>query len=61
MVIDTSDTVSAFQETVLKWDIGSLAETIIDTSTFIELFHYHYHWAAVLFLSYIVGNIVLVV
>tara|TARA_B100001564_G_scaffold323389_1_gene303381 strand:+ start:1120 stop:2274 length:1155 start_codon:yes stop_codon:yes gene_type:complete len=32
VVIDTSDTVSIFQKTVLKWDIGSLAETIIDTS-----------------------------
>ena len=33
VVIDTSDTVSTFQETVFKWDIGSLVETIIDTST----------------------------
>ena len=33
VVIDSSDTVSTFQETVLKWDIGSLVETIIDTST----------------------------
>ena len=33
VVIDTSDTISTFQETVLKWDIGSLVETIIDTST----------------------------
>ena len=32
-VIDTSDTISTFQETVLKWDIGSLIETIIDTLT----------------------------
>ena len=33
VVIDTSDTISTFQETVLKWDIGSLVETIIDTLT----------------------------
>ena len=33
VVIDTSDTVSTFQKTVFKWDIGSLVETIIDTST----------------------------
>ena len=33
VVIDTSDTASTFQETVFKWDIGSLVETIIDTST----------------------------
>ena len=33
VVIDTSDTISIFQETVLKWDIGSLVETIIDTLT----------------------------
>ena len=33
VVIDTSDTISTFQETVLKWDIGSLVEIIIDTST----------------------------
>ena len=33
VVVDTSDTVSTFQETVFKWDIGSLVETIIDTST----------------------------
>ena len=33
VVIDTSDTVRNFQETVLKWDIGILVETIIDTLT----------------------------
>ena len=33
VVIDTFDTASTFQETVFKWDIGSLVETIIDTST----------------------------
>ena len=33
VVIDTSDTISTFQETVLKWDIVSLVETIIDTLT----------------------------
>jgi len=33
VVIDTSDTISTFQETVLKWDIGSLVGTIIDTLT----------------------------
>ena len=33
VVIDTSDTISTFQETVLKWDIASLVETIIDTLT----------------------------
>ena len=38
VVIDTSDTVSTFQETVLKWDIGSLVETIIDTSTLYRTF-----------------------
>ena len=38
VAIDTSDTVNAFQETVLKWDIGSLAETIIDTSTLFRTF-----------------------
>ena len=38
VVIDTSDTISTFQETVLKWDIGSLVETIIDTSTFYRTF-----------------------
>lgn len=32
-VIDTSDTVNTFQETILKWDIGNLVETIIDTLT----------------------------
>ena len=32
-VIDTSDTVNTFQETILKWDIGDLVETIIDTLT----------------------------
>ena len=38
VLIDTSDTVSTFQETVLKWDIGSLVETIIDTLTFHRTF-----------------------
>ncbi len=38
VVIDTSDTVSTFQETILKWDIGSLVETIIDTSTLYRTF-----------------------
>ena len=38
VVIDTSDTISTFQETVLKWDIGSLVETIIDTSTLYRTF-----------------------
>ncbi len=38
IVIDTSDTVSNFQETVLKWNIGSLTETIIDTSTLYRTF-----------------------
>ena len=38
VVIDTSDTVSTFQETVLKWEIGSLVETIIDTSTLYRTF-----------------------
>ncbi len=38
VVIDSSDTVSTFQETVLKWDIGSLAETINDTSTLYRTF-----------------------
>ncbi len=38
VVLDTSDTVSSFQETVLKWDIGSLTEIIIDTSTLYRTF-----------------------
>ena len=38
VVIDTSDSISTFQETVLKWDIGSLIETIIDTSTLYRTF-----------------------
>ena len=38
VVVDTSDTVSSFQETVLKWDIGGLVETIIDTSTLFRTF-----------------------
>ncbi len=38
VVIDTSDTVSTFQKTVLKWDIGSIVETIIDTSTLYRTF-----------------------
>ena len=38
VVVDTSDTVSSFQETVLKWDIGSLVETIIDTLTLFRTF-----------------------
>ena len=38
VVIDTSDTVSTFQETVLKWDIGSIVETIIDTSVLYRTF-----------------------
>lgn len=33
VLIDTSDTTSFFQKTVLKWDIYSLVETIIDTTT----------------------------
>ena len=38
VVIDTSDTVSTFQETVLKWDIGSLVGAIIDTATLYRTF-----------------------
>ncbi len=38
VVIDTSDSASIFQETVLKWDIGGLAGTINDTSTFYRTF-----------------------
>ena len=31
-MIDTSDSVASFQQTVLKWDLGMILETIIDTS-----------------------------
>jgi len=38
LVLDTTDTINTFQETVLKWDISSLVETIIDTSNFYRTF-----------------------
>ena len=31
-IVDTSDTISYFQETELRWDVGDLVETLIDTS-----------------------------
>ena len=31
-IVDTSDTISYFQETELRWDVGELVETLIDTS-----------------------------
>ena len=37
-VVDTSDTAGTFQETVFKWDIFSLFETIVDTSALYRTF-----------------------
>ena len=61
VVIDTSDTISTFQETVLKWDIGSLVETIIDTLTLHRTFSLSLPSGSSSFLSYIAENIALVV
>ena len=32
VITDTSDTISYYQETELKWDVGNIIETLIDTS-----------------------------